>query len=324
MGAVFLAVYAAVLMGIQTFGGRMDPGDVPVEPVGSLEGRFSDNEITYTYMDRIWKYRRNDLTNILMIGVDWTEQKVPLSSRYRGQADFLQLVSIDKVGRTVSVIHIDRDTLTPIRIYGPFGDYAGERTTQICLSYAYGDTQQHSCENAVWAVSRLLGGIPIRGYMVMDAGGIAAVNDALGGVRVTLQDDFTHLDPEMAKGRTLTLRGRQAEYYVRGRIGVGAGTNLSRMARQKTFAEGANERLLEGMARDMNYIGDVLERTAAHIATDLPRGWLINTAYASRAYARTGIHGISGIHGIGEDGFVTFTPDPDSLGELLTSFFFEE
>lgn len=325
IGAALVALYVLTLLLIQVVGNKIEHKDAPVEPVGSLEGRFTENELTYRYMNQTWKYRRSDLTNILMIGVDWAEtDQERESSRYKGQADFLQLVSIDKGNKTISTIHIDRDTLTPIRIYGPFGDYAGVRETQICLSHAYGNSQKQACENVVWAVSHLLGGIPIKGYMVMDIGGIAAVNDALGGVTVTLEDDFTHLDPAMSKGTTLTLQGKQAEYYVRSRLGVGAGTNISRMGRQRTFAESANALMLEGVEKDMNYIGGILDKISGHITTDLSRGWMINTVYSSRDYERTGVHNIFGVHEIGEDGFMGFTPDPDSLGELLTSFFFEE
>ena len=325
IGLGLAALYAFTLLFIQTVGSRIEHRDDPAEPVGSLEGRFDQDELTYRYMNKTWRYRRNDLTNILMIGVDWTDTEQALeSSRYKGQADFLQLVSIDKRSKTVSTIHIDRDTLTPVRIYGPFGDYAGVRETQICLSHAYGSTQQQCCENTVWAVSQLLGGIPIKGYMVMDVGGIAAVNDALGGVTVTLEDDFTHLDPSMAAGATLTLRGEQAEHYVRSRLGVGAGTNISRMERQRTFAENANALMLEGMKKDMNYIGSILDEISGHVATNLSRGFMINTAYSSREYERTGVHSVFGVHEIGADGFMGFTPDPDSLGELLTSLFFEK
>lgn len=320
-----VALYALILLAIQLIGSSIEHREEVVEPMGSLEGRFAENDLTYRYMNQTWTYRKSDLTNILMIGVDWTDTEQALaSSRYKGQADFLQLVSIDKRNRTVSTIHIDRDTLTPIKIYGPFGDYAGVRETQICLSHAYGSTQEQCCENTVWAVSHLLGGIPIKGYIVMDVGGIAAVNDALGGVTVTLSDDFTHLDPAMAKGATITLAGKQAEHYVRGRIGVGAGTNMSRMARQKAFAEGANALMLEGMQKDMNYIGGVLDQVAGHVHTDLSRGFLINTAYSSCEYERTDIQSVFGVHELGEDGFMGFTPDPDSLGELLTSLFFEK
>lgn len=319
------AVYALILVSIYVIGSRVEHREEVAEPVGTLDGRFTQDELTYRYMNQTWTYRKNDITNILMIGIDWADtQQDGGSSRYSGQADFLQLVSIDKGKQTISTIHIDRDTITPIKIYGPFGDYAGVRETQICLSHAYGSTSQQSCENTVWAVSHLLGGIPIKGYIVMDIDGIAAVNDALGGVTVTLEDDFAHLDPSMAKGATLTLKGKQAEYYVRSRMGVGAGTNISRMTRQRTFAEAANALMLEGMQKDMNYIGSVLDQISGHVETNLSRGFLINMAYSSSEYERTGIHSVFGIHEIGEDGFMGFTPDPDSLGELLTSLFFKE
>lgn len=320
-----VALYTVILLAIQLIGSRIEHREEIAEPVGSLEGRFAENELTYRYMNQTWTYRKSDLTNILMIGVDWTDTEQEIaSSRYKGQADFLQLVSIDKRNKTVSTIHIDRDTLTPIRIYGPFGDYAGVRETQICLSHAYGSTQEQCCENTVWAVSHLLGDIPIKGYVVIDIGGIAAVNDALGGVTVTLSDDFTHLDPAMVKGETITLAGKQAEYYVRSRIGVGAGTNISRMGRQKAFAEGANALMLEGVHKDMNYIGGVLDQVAGHVQTNLSRGFLINTAYSSCKYEHADMHSILGVHEIGEDGFMGFAPDPDSLGELLTRLFFEK
>lgn len=324
IGVMLLVLYVLILLAIHIVGNKLEHKNIPAEPVGSLAGRFEEDVLTYHYMNETWKYRKNDITNILMIGIDWAEiDQEQKSFRYKGQADFLQLVSIDKGRKSISTIHIDRDTLTPIQIYGPFGDYAGARETQVCLSHAYGSTEQQACENVVWAVSRLLGGIPIKGYIVMDIGGIAAVTDALGGVTVTLEDDFTHLDPAMVQGETLTLDGKQAERYVRSRLGVGAGTNVSRMQRQKSFAEAANLRMVDGMKSDMNYIGSVLDKISGHISTNLSRGFLINTAYSSRDYERTGIHSIFGIHEMDEVGFMGFTPDQDSLGELMTSFFFE-
>jgi hypothetical protein len=60
------------------------------------------------------------------------------------------------------------------------------------------------------------------------------------------------------------------------------------------------------------------------VHTDLSRGFLINTAYSSSEYERADIQSVFGVHALGEDGFMGFTPDPDSLGELLTSLFFEK
>lgn len=114
-------LYAGVLLGIRTVGNRLEKSDAP-EPVGSLDGRFASDKLTLRYANRTWVYRKRDLTNILLMGVDWAEMHSPASSgRYAGQADFLLLVTFDKKNKTVSMLQIDRDTMTDVRVYGPLG-----------------------------------------------------------------------------------------------------------------------------------------------------------------------------------------------------------
>lgn len=76
-------------------------------------------------------------------------------------------------------------------------------------------------------------------YVAMNMDGISELNDLAGGVTVTLEDDFSSIDPAMTKGTTLTLHGDQAETFVRSRMTVGDGTNASRMERQSVYAGGA-------------------------------------------------------------------------------------
>ena len=316
-------LYAGVLLGIRTVGNRLEKSDAP-EPVGSLDGRFASDRLTLRYANRTWVYRKRDLTNILLMGVDWAEMHSPASSgRYAGQADFLLLVTFDKKNKIVSMLQIDRDTMTDVRVYGPFGDYTGVRETQICLSHAYGATAEENCENTVWAVGRLLGNIPIDGYMALDMSGITALNDALGGVTVTLEEDFSSLDPQMVKGATITLQGKQAETFVRGRTGVGDGTNAARMRRQKAFMQKAADLIAEGLEKDPGFAGTLLDSLSSHITMNITRGWLINKAYESSEYMRTDMQTLAGSHTIGADGFTEFHADIDALNDLLTASFFE-
>ena len=315
-------LYAGVLLGIRTVGNRLEKSDAP-EPVGSLDGRFAPEALTMQYDGRTWTYRERELTNLLLIGVDWEESENTVSGRYAGQADFLLLVTFDKKNKIVSMLQIDRDTMTDIRVYGPFGDYTGVRETQICLSHAYGATAEENCENTVWAVGRLLGNIPVDGYMALDMSGITALNDALGGVTVTLEEDFSSLDPQMVKGATITLQGKQAETFVRGRTGVGDGTNASRMQRQRTFIRSAEELLVQRMNEDMGYAGTLYDALAGHMTTNIERGWLINRAYECRDYRRPETKTLAGGHCIGADGFMEFHADEDALNALLTEMCFE-
>lgn len=315
--------YAGVLLGIRTVGSRLERSDAP-EPVGSLDGRFASDELTLRYADRTWTYRKRELTNLLLIGVDWAEMDSPAASgRYAGQVDFLLLLTFDKKNRTISTLQIDRDTMTDIRVYGPFGDYTGIRETQICLSHAYGATAAENCENTVWAASRLLGNIPVDGYLALDMSAITALNDALGGVTVTLEEDFSALDPQMVRGATITLQGKQAETFVRGRTGVGDGTNAARMKRQKAFMQKAGDLIAEGLERDSGFAGTLLDALSGHMTMNVTRGWLINKAYESSGYRRTETRTLAGVHALGADGFTEFRADTDALNDLLTASFFE-
>lgn len=79
-------------------------------------------------------------------------------------------------------------------------------TQQICLGYAFGDGRQTSCEVTVEAVENLLGGQAIDQYLAMGLDGISTLNDLAGGVTVTLEDDFSAIDPAMTKGTTSRCR----------------------------------------------------------------------------------------------------------------------
>lgn len=315
-------VYAGILLGVRAVGNRLEGQDA-VEAVGSLEGRFDSDILTTQYANRTWTYRKRDLTNILLLGVDWTETEDAVSGRYAGQADFLYLITLDKKNRTILTLQLDRDTITDIRIFGPFGDYTGIRTTQLCLSHAYGDTLEQNNENTVWAVERLLGGIPVDACVALDMGAIDALNEALGGVTVTLEEDFSRLDAQMTKGATVTLRGEQAELFVRGRMNVGDGKNASRMRRQRAFIQAATEKIAQGLNEDVEFADRLFDALSAHMTADVERGWLINKAYESRAYRRSNTMTLAGDYAVGEDGFMEFHADEGSLSELLAANYFE-
>ena len=64
---------------------------------------------------------------------------------------------------------------------------------------------------------------------------IAVLNDAVGGVTVTVPEDFEDAGPEYKKGETLHLDGSQAESFVRWRNSEEDGSNNQRISRQKQY-----------------------------------------------------------------------------------------
>jgi len=100
---------------------------------------------------------------------------------------------------------------------------------------------------------------------------IGTLNNAVGGVQVTLEDDFSAEDPAMTKGTTLTLTDEQAERFVRGRMSIGDGLNTSRMRRQKQYMDSFKDKLFQLMRSDPAFIGNMLDALEDVSVTDMPK-----------------------------------------------------
>jgi anionic cell wall polymer biosynthesis LytR-Cps2A-Psr (LCP) family protein len=233
------------------------------------------------------------------------------------------LLLIDHAIKTITPLQSDRDTMTQITILGVLGGDAGTRNAQICLSHGFGDGSKQSCQLTREAVSNLLMGVGIDFFVAMDMDGISVLNDAVGGVPVTLDDDFSALDPAMRKGVSLTLHGDQAEYYVRNRRDIGIGTNERRMERQKVYLKALSEKLSAVFRDNRDFAGELYDALEPYLQTDMKRGRMINETWRTRDYAFSGIVQLEGKHSVGEDGFMEFHPDKAALQKTVVDLFYQ-
>ncbi len=272
------------------------------------------------------KYRlRQHLTTILLLGIDkFSDAEVKNSYRNGGQADFLRLLVIDPVEKQIRQIPIDRDTMTPITILGVLGNRTGTRTERISLSHGFGKGKEDSCQLTAEAVSNLLYDIPVNFFIALNMDGVSELNDLLGGVTVTLEDDFSGIDPSMTKGSTLTLTGDQAEIFLRSRMSVGVGTNESRMVRQQMYLSEAQKKLKARLQADNNAAGTIFDALEPFLTTNFTRGRLINEAYAAKDYTVEAPMQIAGEHSIDKEGFMQFVVDEEKLQETVLSVFYEK
>lgn len=314
---------AAVLVLLYQGGRWLEHRSDKTEPRGDYTQRYAFDEMIE--LDGVTYRQRKDVTAILLMGID-AESTDGSVSGYRngGQADFLRLLVIDDTNKAVTQIQIDRDTMTPITVLGVLGNKSGVRTAQICLAHGFGDGKSQSCELTVEAVSNLMFGIPIDFYVAMNLDGISTLNDLLGGVTVTLEDDFSSLDPLMSAGTTLTLKGKQAEFYVRSRRNIGIGTNEARMARQELYVSQLSSLLYEHMGEDKEFIGTLYDAAAPYLTTNISRGRLINEVWISREYSRTAVVKPAGTHEVGSDGFMQFRADEADIKQIVIDLFFAE
>lgn len=275
------------------------------------------------YGDKTYQ-KRESITTLLLMGIDTVESNEMrgVGGRNGGQADFLMLLVIDNREQRISMVDIDRDTLAEINVLGIFGNSAGTMEAQISLSHGYGDGRKQSCGFTVEAVSKLFGGEKIDFYAAMDLDGIPLLNDTLGGVTVTLSDDFSSMDPSMTPGNTLTLRGKQAEYFVRSRMSMADDTNAARMTRQSQYLSEVGKILDEKLKINVNFMGTLFDALEPILVTNMKRGRIINEAWADRHYERVDFS-IPGTHGEDAQGFSVFSPDEEGLQALLMELFYK-
>ena len=289
---------------------------------GNLKERF------YKEADLIYnncEFTENKkLVNVLIIGTDQTNQEAHSEAGYGrgGQADFISLVTIDEVNGKVYCLAIDRDTMADIEVYGALGGKTGTVYQQICLSYGFGTGREESCELTSRAVSKLLLGIQIDYYAALNMEAISILNDTLGGVTVTLEQDLTNFDAQMSVGKELTLTGQQAQYYVRGRLGVQDSTNMSRMERQNKYLLNAAELVKDKLKSGESIADKLYRKLKGYLVTNMDNGEFINLLSTASSYGDYKIDYIKGEHFIGSDGFAEFYADEDALREVVLERFY--
>ena len=167
-----------------------------------------------------------------------------------GQADSIFLAVLDPANNKLSVIAVSRDTMTEIATYDAKGNYIGDSLNHLGLEYAFGDGKETSCQYMVDAVSKLFYGIPINGYVAFNMSTISQLNDAVGGVTVTVPED-ENISKELQAGETVTLKGDMAESFVRYRDNEAVGSNNQRIERQKQFLINFFAKAVEAVQADV-------------------------------------------------------------------------
>ena len=291
-------------------------------PGKTVEEMLAQEDSPPVFHNGRWYSKRTDVEAYLLIGVDRSGEAVS-SGSYNGggQADMLMLLVVDRGEERFSLLQINRDTMTDVDVLGLNGEKVGTQVEQITLAYSYADGLERSGENTVRAVSRLLYDIDIDGYAAVGLDAIPIVNDKVGGVSVTIEDDFSQVDPTLIQGKTLTLTGQQALHYVRNRFFVGQSTNVGRMERHRQYFQGLLQRLKE--QEDPQFFLELYEAVRPYLVTDMGSGTVSALAQTCREYENGGILTLPGQAEMGEE-FVEFYPDEIGVKEIVLELFYQE
>lgn len=284
----------------------------------------TDSRETLTYKNETY-VKKGNLETYLIAGID-APGKVEKVTEYdgTGQCDVLAVIVRDRSTDQCKLLSIDRNTITAVKSLDNDGTYLDTTDIQISLAHAMGFDQQVRAENTVDAVSHLLGDQTIDGYAMVNMGAIQVVNDMVGGVTVTIEDDFSDIDPSMKKGETVTLMGEQAEKYVRSRKEVADGSNQNRMSRQSNYEEAFKPAFRSKCAENSKFPLEVYHAMEDYMTTNISAKKFCRLAILISDDNQDEKVAISGTYGLDEDDWQTFTPDEDSLQEAILELFYQK
>ena len=212
--------------------------------------------------------KKQNLETVLILGLDKNEYPQDKRAYLNDmQSDLNLLLVIDRQEKTCTPLLLNRDTMTKITRLGVFGDAADSFTGQLALAHTYGSGGSDSCLNSKRAVTDLLGE-EVDHYMSFTMDSVPTVNDAVGGVSVTVLEDFGEEHPQLKKGSETLLLGEDALLYVRGRKDVGDQTNLSRMERQQQYMSALMEKLRACAGENPDFLTSLTLKLGDSFQTD--------------------------------------------------------
>lgn len=274
------------------------------------------------------KYQYNNrVTTLLYAGLDsFDELKQTATYGDKARADSIMLIVLDEVSKKMSVVAINRDTMTEVHRFSRKGDDLGVYVTHLGYAYTNGDGGEASCENLKTAVSTLFNNLPIDGYMVSNQTSIVMINDLVGGVTVTVpNDDLAAKYPELTTGNVVTLDESNVRAYVQQRDTAVDFSNEGRIERQKSFVLSFMDEFGTMVKEDASSVWDSLEACSDWMQTDITKNKYLSLA---DAFSNTNLTPDSYYILEGEDQLGElhdeFYYDEDALQELIIKLFYRE
>ena len=309
---VVILVLVMMFSGLRLLESTVLSPEVPEQPTATRK-TITRNGVDY--------FPRQDITVMLVMGID-QYGPIEASDSYNnpGAADMVALLIFDEKNQTIDALALNRDTMLEMPVLGIGGREAGTFFGQLALSHTYGTGLEDSCENVRKTVSNLLYGIRVDYYVAMNMDAISILNDAVGGVTVTVEDDFSAIDSTIGTGE-VTLRGEQALNFVRTRKDVGNQLNISRMDRQKQYIESFVTSFRNSLNGEESFILKTYETVAPYVLSDCSINTLSNMLSRYSAYTINRIVTPEGENILG-DTYYEFYLDEEKLDPLILDLFY--
>ena len=238
---------------------------------------FGQKELYYNGVH----YKRNTAIKAwLILGVDNKGSlQIDRDISEIGLSDGIFLVAENTAKNRVHIIQIPRDTMTTITVTDENSDPIGTAVDHLTRAWMYGDNHEKSGKYSMDAVSGVMGGLKINGYMAGSIDIINELNEYVGGVEVTIEEDgLENVDPSFVKGANVLLTGNQAEKFVRSRDTTVDFTAMTRMSRHRQYAIAFGNKVIKLAKKDSDVIPGMFSLIEDNIVTNMEKGTYLKIA----------------------------------------------
>ena len=304
---------------------KLENAPVVIELQPTKEEAAGWKEGWVKYNGQIYAYNEDILTFLIM-GIDKTKDvKEVAEGTNGGQADALFLVVLNPHDDSLSVIGINRNTMTDVAVYDDNGAYVNTIKAQIAVQHGFGNGVEESCEYQVNAVQHLFYEMPIHGYAAINMSAIGPLTDMVGGVDVVALEDVKSGNSTVIKeGEEVHLEGDLAFAYIHNRDTKEFGSADHRLERQKQFITTYLQKVKQKTKEDIGFPISVYQAIAPQTVTSLTVDEMTYLVSIAKDYSfdENYLYTLKGETKQG-DVFEEFYVDETDLFELILKVFYE-
>lgn len=322
---VLLIAVLAVVIVLAVKKNRADASATSMDEIAAEESTETEKwqEGTVSYNGRRYRYN-TAIKTYLFLGIDRTgivtEAEDGISG---GQSDAMFLLVEDTKAQKLSVIAINRNTMTMVDIYDKENNYLGQAKKQICLQHGYGDGMRNSCLRTADTVSRLFYGIPISGYLSLHMEAVPMLNDAVGGVTVEVLEDLENekLGVSLKKGETVTLEGDEAYIYLRSRDTNEFDSASKRLERQQQYLIAFLSQVRQTSLTGEESVTEIYDEISDYLVTNIDFVELVAET-KNDTFDADAMYSVPGQAVMGET-FEEYHVDEEALYRMIIDIFYE-
>lgn len=263
-------------------------GDTDTTTTTTSKSSSSKKTNQLTIGKKKYKLRKN-MEILLIMGIDDRGTiKNDGETIHASQADCIYVYAFDHNKKTFQTLQINRDSMASVREIFGHGFEDEFSNMQICLAHSYGKNEKARCLNTVEAVKKFMSNTPIDHYVSLKMEGIATLNDQVGGVTIKMPAGLEKINPAFKAGENVTLRGKQAEDYLRARFYLDDDHNSERMIRQELYMKEWKKQAKSKLNNDSGFPAKMILALSEYMYSDMSANKLSSLASSLKDYKDLG------------------------------------